>query len=79
MFDVEQGLRQGRVLAPLLFNIFFTAVLRVAENRFTADAISDSMQERRKRGKKGGEGTGRKSRQTEEGGSCPDVVGNAVR
>ena len=30
MFDGEQGLRQGGVLAPLLFKIFFTAVLRVA-------------------------------------------------
>ena len=39
MFDVEQGFRQGGVLAPLLFNMFFTAVLRVAEKRFTADAI----------------------------------------
>ena len=39
-----QSLRQGYVLAPLLFNMFFTAVLRVAENRFLADAaITDNM------------------------------------
>ena len=32
------------MLAPLLFNMFFTAVLRVAENRFLADAaITDNM------------------------------------
>ena len=32
------------MLAPLVFNVFFTAVLRVAEKRFTADAvIMDSM------------------------------------
>ena len=43
-FDVGQGLRQGRVLAPLLLNMFFTAVLRVAEKRFLADAaITNNM------------------------------------
>lgn len=44
IFDVEKGLRQRCVLAPLLLNMFFTAVLRMAEKRSTTNAaIMDSM------------------------------------
>ena len=62
-FVVEQGLGQGGVLAPLLFNIFFAVGINVVYTRFEVDKdIVDALVHlRKKTGVRGrGEATNRK-------------------
>ena len=39
-FDITQGVRQGGVLSPLLFNVFFAAVLHALLIRFSKDGAT---------------------------------------
>ena len=54
---MEQDIRPGWVLAPLLFNIFFAAFMNVVYTRFKADKyFMDALMHLRKRTGSGGRG-----------------------
>ena len=56
-FAVEQGLRQGYVLVPLLFDIFYAEMTHVVYTRFEADkGIMDTLVGLRKKAGTGGRG-----------------------
>ena len=84
-FDMGQGVRQGCVLAPLMFNMVFTAVLRVADKRFLSDAVitNNMVQLQRKKEKGEKKGTPRTGKVDERGGvgwgGGAEIVGYAVR
>ena len=72
-FAVKQGLRQGYVLTPLLFNIFFAAVINVVYTCLKVD--QDTMDALvHLRGKKGGGGGGRKQPPESQPWRCRFVV-----
>ena len=70
-FAVEQDLRQGYVLVPLLFNIFFAAVVSVVYTHFKAyKDITDALAHLQKiRGRGGG------GKQLPESQSCRRLFG----
>ena len=78
---MEQDLRQGCVLALLLFNIFFAAVIHVAYTRFEADEdIMDALVGLMKKTGAGGRGGGGAGGNNDRRASPGDfTMGHAIR